>query len=198
MAISTILWRRLDRPGHESAWLSENAGGIVLEGTAVFGEAGQPCRLDYRVVCDREWRTQSALVIGWLDRTRIDLDIAVDEERNWTLNRRPCPGVQGCEDLDLSFSPATNLLAIRRLHVAVGARAAVRAAWLRFPDTALDPLDQIYERLDESRYRYESGGGAFTAVLETNAAGFVTRYPGLWEAADRVGSERDGSEMRRE
>jgi hypothetical protein len=181
MAISTILWRRLDRPGHESARLSESASGIVLEGTAVFGESGQPCRLDYRVVCDRGWRTQSALVVGWLDRMRIDLDIAVDEAGSWTLNRRPCPDVHGCHDLDLSFSPATNLLAIRRVGLAAGAHAAVRAAWLRFPDPALEPLDQTYERIGDSRYRYESGAGTFTAVLDTNATGFVTRYEGLWE-----------------
>jgi hypothetical protein len=181
MAISTILWRRLDRPGHESARLSESAAGIVLEGTAVFGESGQPCRLDYRVVCDRGWRTQSALVIGWLDRTRIDLDIAVDEARHWTLNRRRCPRVHGCEDLDLSFSPATNLLAIRRVGLVPGARAAVRAAWLRFPEPSLEPLDQTYERIADWQYRYESDGGVFTAVLDTNAAGFVTRYEGLWE-----------------
>ncbi|MGH9197269.1 MAG: putative glycolipid-binding domain-containing protein, partial [Acidimicrobiia bacterium] len=41
-------------------------------------------------------------------------------------------------------------------------------------------LDQSYERVAESRYRYESASRAFVAMLETNAAGFVTRYPGLW------------------
>jgi hypothetical protein len=63
----------------------------------------------------------------------------------------------------------------------VGARADVRAAWLRFPELVLEPLDQRYERLAGSQYRYESSGGAFVAILETNAAGAVTRYPGLWQ-----------------
>jgi hypothetical protein len=63
----------------------------------------------------------------------------------------------------------------------VGAQASVRAAWLRLPALTLESLDQRYERLSESRYRYESGGGSFVGVLETNAVGFVTRYPGLWQ-----------------
>jgi len=30
-------------------------------------------------------------------------------------------------------------------------------------------------------YRYESAGGRFTAELEVDAYGFVTRYPGFCE-----------------
>jgi uncharacterized protein len=55
----------------------------------------------------------------------------------------------------------------------------VRAAWLRFPAVTLESLDQTYERVSESRSRYESRGGSFVAVVETNAVGSVTLYPGL-------------------
>ena len=41
--------------------------------------------------------------------------------------------VDGCRDIDLNFSPSTNVLPIRRLSLDVGDQAAVRAAWLRFP-----------------------------------------------------------------
>ena len=156
----------------------------MIEGTAVFSESGRPCRLDYRVVCDAAWRTVSARVAGWVDITPIEVVIGVDAARNWSLNGRPCAEVQGCEDIDLSFSPATNLLPIRRARLAVRARVSVRAAWLRFPAVALESLDQTYERVSESRYRYESRGGTFVALLETNAAGFVTHYPGLWQLED--------------
>jgi hypothetical protein len=177
---TSILWRRLDQPGHDSALLREGAAGAVIEGTAVFGEAGRPCRLDYRVECDAAWRTVSARVTGWLDSTAVDVAISVDAARAWTINGRSCPDVQGCDDVDLSFTPATNLLPIRRSRPAVGQKVSVRAAWVGFPEISLEPLDQTYERLSELRYRYESGGGSFVAILDTNAAGFVTQYQGLW------------------
>ena len=88
--------------------------------------------------------------------------------------------MQGCEDVDLSFTPATNLLPIRRTGLAVGASAAVRAAWLGFPALTFEPLDQVYERVAECRYDYRSDGGAFRAILDTNRSGFVTEYSGLW------------------
>lgn len=181
MANTSILWRRLDQPGHESALLSESAAGAVIEGAAVFSESGQPCRLDYRLVCDAAWRTVSARVTGWLDVTPLEVVIDAETTRSWTLNGRPCPDVEGCEDIDLSFSPATNLLPIRRARLAVGAQVSVQAAWLRFPAMTLEPLDQTYERVSESRYKYTSRGGSFIAILETNAVGFVTHYPGLWQ-----------------
>ena len=133
------------------------------------------------MVCDDAWRTVSARVAGWVDITPIEVVILADTTRSWTLNGRPCPEVQGCEDIDLSFSPATNLLPIRRARLGVGARVSVRAAWLRFPVIALESLDQTYERVSESQYRYKSRGGSFVAMLETNALGLVTHYPGLWQ-----------------
>ncbi len=88
----------------------------------------------------------------------------------------------GCIDLDLNFSPSTNLLPIRRLNLPIGQEAAVRAAWLRFPSFSLEPLEQRYRRVDAAVYRYESAGGKFVTQLDVNASGFVTRYPGFWEA----------------
>jgi hypothetical protein len=76
----------------------------------------------------------------------------------------------------------SGLLPIRRLDLAVGQAAEVRAAWLRFPGFELEPLAQVYRRVDAGTYRYESGGGPFVADLQVNAAGFVTDYPGIWQA----------------
>jgi hypothetical protein len=109
------------------------------------------------------------------------VEIAVDAQQRWSLNGIDCPRVAGCHDIDLSFSPATNLLPIRRLALRVGERANVRAAWLRFPAFSLEPLDQVYEHIGDASYRYESAGGAFVAQLQVNSLGFVTNYPNLWQ-----------------
>jgi len=181
MQRTSILWRRLDRAGHEAARLTEHLTGLVVEGTAVFAEQGQPCRLDYRLACDADWRTLSANVTGWLGERAIAIDITADAERRWILGGAECADVQGCDDVDLSFSPVTNMLPIRRMRLAIGERAVVRAAWLSFPACQLGPLEQVYERVGDSTYRYESGDGAFMATLHVNAAGLVTSYPGFWQ-----------------
>lgn len=91
------------------------------------------------------------------------------------------PAVAGCLDVDLAFTPATNILPLRRLGLAVGESREMTAAWIRFPNLSIEPLAQRYTRLDERRVRYESRGGAFTAELEVDELGLVVRYPPLWE-----------------
>jgi len=167
--VTSILWRRLDRPGHEAARLD----GTTLVGTAAFAHDGEACALAYRVDCDDAWRTRSAHVRGFVGERAIDVRIEVDGER-WLLNGAEVEAVRGCIDVDFNFSPSTNLLPIRRGAIGV----PVVAAWLRFPSFALQPLEQRYERVGERTYRYSSATG-FTAEIEVNEEGLPTHYPGL-------------------
>lgn len=176
----SILWRRVDHPGHEAATISSEGSGWLLTGTTVFAQEGLLCRLGYLIDCNRAWETVSAHVEGSVDNQPINFEITVDSDRHWYLNEVECPQVTGCVDIDLNFSPVTNLLPIRRLKLNVGQEAAVSAALLRFPSFSLEPLAQRYTRLGELNYRYESAGGSFTRDLSVNEVGFVTEYPGLW------------------
>jgi len=182
LTAKTILWSRQDRPGHESARLSRLDSNWHLAGTAVFAHDQQPCCLAYHIACDSSWQTRNGKVTGWFGSRTIDITLSVDASRRWSLNGVECPEVAGCIDLDLNFSPSTNLLPIRRLALADGQQAQVRAAWLRFPDFTLAPLSQTYRRHSAERYRYESAGGSFAREIEVNSAGFVTSYPDFWQA----------------
>jgi hypothetical protein len=176
----TILWERTDVPGHESARLRRSGSEIFLEGSAVFDHEGAPCRLEYLVVADERFHTRRGAVEGWLGARTLEIEVEFREGR-WTFNGEECAEVEGAVDLDLNFSPSTNLLPIRRLGLEVGQEAKVRSAWLRFPEFDLKPLEQTYRRVTESRYSYRSEGG-FEAELEVTPAGFVSDYPGIARA----------------
>jgi hypothetical protein len=178
----SILWRRLDLPGHEIGGVASRDDSWELFGTAIFAHERTPCKLDYIVVCDYGWRTRSARVSGMIGDREVNLGVSVDAGQRWRLNGTDCPAIAGCVDIDLGFSPSTNLLPIRRLALNVGEEAGVRAAWLPFPSLVFEVLPQAYRREGERTYRYESGGGSFVRMLEVNAVGFVTSYPGLWQA----------------
>lgn len=172
--MTDILWRWLDREGHEAAQLD----GRVLRGSAVLKEKDSVYALTYSIECDEAWRTISATVGGWTSQKKIAIDIRSNGGR-WTMNGEHIPAVDGCIDIDLNFSPSTNLLPIRRLNLSVGEEATVRAAWLRFPSFTLEPLDQSYRRIGENTYRYKSA--SFTAEITVNEAGLVLEY-GVWKA----------------
>ena len=87
----------------------------------------------------------------------------------------------GCLDVDLGFTPATNLLPIRRLALAIGQRAEARAAYLAFPRLRLLVLPQIYRRLSATRYAYESPAHGYSATLHVTKIGAIADYPGVFE-----------------
>jgi len=175
----TMLWRRLDAPGHDACGLWKVDGGWRLAGTAVFLFGGRPCHLAYAVECDAAWQTRLARVTGWIGRDEVDLILAT-EAGHWWLNGEEQPQVAGCVDADLNFTPATNLIALRRLALRIGEEADAPAAWFDFPDLQLVRLRQRYHRLDEHRYAYQSPDVGYAGMLEVSEAGFITTYPGLW------------------
>ena len=179
MVDQSILWRRLDRPGHESARISQQASSWHLAGTAVFAHDREACRLDYLIECDAGWRTLTGRVTGWVGHGPVEIDISVDSAQRWRVNGNECPAVEGCTDLDLNFSPSKPP-PIRRLELGIGEEAEVQAAWLRFPSFTI-ALDQVYRRIAVETYRYESAGGAIVTEIQVNSAGLVTTYPNFWE-----------------
>ncbi len=62
----SMLWRRLDLPGHEFCRLSFQDSNWHLAGTAVFAHNQQPCHLNYLVICNSEWKTLSGRVGGFV------------------------------------------------------------------------------------------------------------------------------------
>lgn len=184
MTASSMLWRRVDVPGHEAAHLRALGGGWELAGCAAFAHASTACQLTYRIACDASWRTVSASVEGWVGSEPVRVQVEADERGRWRMNGSEIPAVGGCIDVDLNFSPSTNLLPIRRLALPIDRQATVRAAWLRFPSFRLEPLEQTYRRTAEQTYRYESAGGTFVRDLHVNGHGFVTEYPGFWVAEE--------------
>ena len=175
----SILWRRLDRPGHESCYLWSTGVDWRLAGTALVVDEGLPCHLVYSVACDREWRTRAATVSGQIGEGHVSVELLVAPDSTWQLDGHVIEGVAGCIDVDLNFSPSTNTLPIRRLGLEIGEEAEVRAAWLRFPSFELEPLVQRYRRLSDDTYRYESG--TFSAELRVNDDGLVLSYEGFCE-----------------
>jgi uncharacterized protein len=182
LTIASVLWRRLDTPGHDACRLEQGDAGWTLDGVAVFSENGVPVRLMYQVACDLAWRTEHGEVHGWRGGQSVEFSVVRTAEGMWTLNGTVVPSLGSCVDLDLGFTPATNLLQLRRLDLAEGQAADVPVAWLEVSAGTLEALSQRYERRAGATYWYEAPSFEYAAELEVTPAGFIRRYPGLWEA----------------
>jgi uncharacterized protein len=176
----SILWRRADGPGHDACRLVRGLDGWRVEGAAAFRDDDGLACLTYAVECDVQWRTRRGWVRGHWGARRIEFDVS-HTGGVWRLNRLPVDDLTGCVDLDLGFTPATNVIAIRRSALAVGQTAEVRSAWLDVVAGSLRPLEQRYQRRSAATYWYESPEFGYAAELDVADSGFIRRYPRLWD-----------------
>lgn len=188
----TIFWQRLHAPGTEYCMLQPSARGWLLQGDATTVLGDQPARLLYQIRLDADWHTHRVAADLLIGAAHKRIHLVRHARRGWRTRpeNHPLPDLRDCTDVDLSLSPSTNTLPIRRLKLSAGQSAEVTAAWLRFPEAPGDeviiqPLYQRYTRLDAQHYLYESGPApgehTFSAMLAVDDAGLITYYEGLWE-----------------
>ena len=109
---SSMLWRRMDVPGHDACCLRQEADGWNLQGTAVFRHQAGPAQIHYVVRCDSRWRTIFGRIHGFIGQIGLD-HIIIRQSGLWKLNGVPVAGLGHLLDFDLGFTPATNLIQLR-------------------------------------------------------------------------------------
>ncbi|HEX5758459.1 MAG TPA: putative glycolipid-binding domain-containing protein [Thermoanaerobaculia bacterium] len=178
--VRTLLWRRLDVPGLEHFRLSAGAAGPRLAGTILLAHAGAPLHVEYEIECAADWRTRRVTVLMAHGGAARRMELDADGDGRWRSGGAELPAVAGCRDVDLSLTPATNTLPLRRLPLAIGESREVAAAWVLFPELEVRRLTQTYTRLDAQRLHYASDTG-FSTEIEVDDGDLVVRYPPFWE-----------------
>jgi hypothetical protein len=172
------VWERLDTKGLEYAEFENDP--LRLAGQVILVEDGVPLAISYRVECDGEGRTARAAVTMRRQGAVAGRLLVRSAEGRWTLEGTPAPALDGLDDVDLSITPSTNTLPLRRLRLGVGEEAAVTAAWVRFPLLDVVPLRQTYRRVSAMAFAYAAPDHDFAADLECDGEGVVTSYGALW------------------
>jgi hypothetical protein len=155
---------------------SNSAVGVVIGNTDE-----EPIAVQYQIRCDGSWRMKHACIeiAGGQGKA----EFLSDGRGKWTnASGNPLPALDGAIDIDLSVSPFTNTLPIRRLQLAKGSSAEIRATYVHFPDLAIVIDPQRYTCLEPLRlYRYESLDSDFVREIEVDKDGLVVTYPGLFK-----------------
>lgn len=180
----TAFWERLDCPGHDAARLMERRDGWRLSGTAVFLGGDGPSLLAYTVDADPAWNVKWATIAGFLGDAMVDHRIERDPS-GWSLDGSSIAEGADLWTLDFGFTPATNILQLRRSTPPVGGCEDIPALWFDIDPASLSVLPQRYHRLSEISYAYEAPSVGYAATLLLDEAGFVSDYPGLWRAGQR-------------
>jgi hypothetical protein len=184
--IREVMWSAWEKPGLGHLRLAVRNSGIVADGVVLGMEEGRPFRLAYEVRCDPYWRVRAARVGVPGEPAKVEL--LSDGEGNWAgPDGRAVAYLEGCEYVDISETPFTNSLPVRRLGLAPGESAEITVAYFDGAELQPWPEPQRYTCLEKGdsggRYRFLSLDGGFTADLHMDADGLVLDYPGLFKRA---------------
>lgn len=196
----SLFWERRDTTGAEHALVDARTG-LHARGTAL---AVHPIAYTarYEIRTDPSWVTTSVEVTteggGWSRTLRMEADggrwratTAEQGDLDAALTagghaRAGLPGTEdpdllvGAYDVDLTGSPLTNTLPIRRLGLdkaEPGVAHRVSVAWVLLPSLEVIQADQIYTAVGDGRVRFANE--TFSADLTVDDDGFVVEYPGL-------------------
>jgi hypothetical protein len=176
--VPTILWQGISNGALDRCRLDVSRDGLRLAGTVLTPLDGEPLEIRYLVLTDEKGITR---------RVELELDestprvLLADGAGRWYWDDGPdLAEVAGSLDVDLTVTPATNTLPIRRLELDIGHAADLRMAWVQFPGLEVIPSDQRYERLAADRWKFSTGD--FHAELVVDADGLVHDYSGLFRS----------------
>ncbi len=187
-----IMWSPWTGLGLEHLRLLQQSESIIADSMLIgVGEQG-PFRVHYEISCSAQWGVR-AVHISTLGSSSQSLHLLTDGAGNWTTEvGEALPMLQGCLDVDISVTPFTNTLPIRRLALQPGSVATLNMAYIAAPQLHLQVKQQRYTCLDATPtgglYRFESlaqGAVSFTAELPVDEDGLVLDYPHLFR---RVGA----------
>jgi hypothetical protein len=196
----SLLWERRDTAGAEHA-LVDTRDGLYARGMAIAVDpVAYTCR--YELQTDPSWVTSwlevNAEGAGWARGLRLELAAkrwraTTSEQGNLDAAltaaghaRAGLPGTEdpdllyGAFDVDLTGSPLTNVLPIRRLGLLKaepGVAHRISVAWVLLPSLEVVQADQIYTALGDGRVRFANE--TFSTDLVIDDDGFVRDYPGL-------------------
>jgi hypothetical protein len=184
MLPSSAAWQHhSSRDGTECVFFAPRG----MSGWTAAVEDGHRWVVGYEITVDADtFLTRHARVWHRTDDGPAETVLAADGNGQWTVDGRARPELDGCLDVDLESSAVTNLLAVRRLDLGVGAQAEAPAAYVRALDLRVERLEQSYTRRGDDdgspaplAFRYAAPVFAVDVVLRCDAAGLVVHYPHL-------------------
>ena len=117
-----------------------NDGSVVANGLVIVLEAGRPFRIGYEIRCDERWRVQEVRVAtldprGGRSSSCSPTGRATGREEAENLYSE----LDGCIDVDISATPFTNTLPIRRLQLEPGESQELTITYVRVPELLVGP-----------------------------------------------------------
>ena len=194
------VWRSDDGLLIEHFRLVQDARTSVADGTLVGLHTASskpvPIHLHYSIALDSGWKVRQISIDA---EDHPPFRLLGDGNGTWTTGlSSPLPEFDGILDVDLSLTPFTTTLPVRRLGLKPSESHDLRVLYIDGTTLETSVMEQSYERLSSSAkasvsstdhadapdfsgaIKYANRNASFMATLTVDEIGLVQNYPGLF------------------
>lgn len=176
---SELIWQHLDAAGWEHVRvITEHPGWMVFDSILVREANNQVLRGGYTLVVDKQWRTlELRFMLESAPGSMQGIHLLTEGDGRWTdANEQHIPELDGILDVDIQWSPLTKTLPLKRLDMQVGAEHELRVAYISLPKLALQVVEQVFSRPDDSTIAFSAPGEPDKDLITVDQNGYVTDY----------------------
>lgn len=178
-----ILWAGREYYSLENCLVNMTTEGVEITSTIIGLYDKKIYKVEYRIRTNSKWETVLLEIQSWNSDKTGFLRLEGNGEGNWLSSGEKIKRFDGCIDIDISLTPFTNTLPIKRLHLRQNDSMEIQVIYLDILEEQIRPVRQKYSCLSETEYHYENIPNDFEAIIHVDTAGFVIDYPSLFARA---------------
>lgn len=175
-----LLWTGREYYSLENCFVNILPSGADITSTIVGHYEDKIYKIDYGIKTNQDWETLQVNIESRHTNGSQSMRLQSDGKGNWTNEGKTVDQFQGCTDIDITLTPLTNTLPIRRLRLTPNQFKEIKVLYFDPLKGEIRPVRQQYTCLSRTKYRYENVPNDFESVIEVDEAGLVVDYPGLF------------------
>lgn len=177
-----MIWKGLYDPTFEHCIVTRKPEHLLVQSKIEGPVNNVHTIVEYELMLDTNWMVCSVELKMVAPTPQRYIKLTHNKYGEWVdheLHTRP--ELDGCLDIDISLTPFTNTLPVKRLCFKPGERHDIKVLYFDLPVFDITMQTQRYTYLGENRFTFEAPDTGYTNEITFTPAGFIQEYPGLFE-----------------
>lgn len=176
-------WQAIAWQSEEKGMLQETFQGWEVKSSIKGIYEDKPFTLHYAITLNKGWEAQAFHINFFLGAHHQDISFS-RASRQWLRDGEVQPALAGCIDIDITATPFTNTLPIRRLQYLPGMPREIEVLYIDIFEGSIRPVRQLYTLTDAYHYHFHQPAIAFDVDITVDDDCLVTDYPNLFRRGE--------------
>lgn len=174
-----IIWTSRFYHSSENCIVSRGGNEIVIKSSIAGNYDSIDYHVEYLIKTTLDWNVVSFEVMYALNG--IKHSISALHTDTWIVNGQTREEFKNCIDIDITLTPFTNTLPIKRLNLKPNKPQQIDVLYVDVLKNDIRVARQQYTKKSENKYNFQNVPNDFEADIIVDNDGFVVHYPELFE-----------------